>query len=278
MDKADQYIDAVAHLPPSPTLVVELLVLFKEPDRDVDRVVELVSHDPSLTAEILKRCNSALLAGRGRAADIFEAVSRLGFYEVYCVVVAVFGASTRAMPGVAEGVDVGALWRHSVTAAAAASTLAEASGEAPGAAFTAGLLHDAGKLVFASVERSRYGELLKAARATKCSPVDAEKIAFGLNHAELGGRLLARWNLPPEVVAAVWHHHAPPGPQPLQKWVAIAHLANLMAHRVAEGREAEDPATAASSLGVLKLGAADVPVMIARTQKALERVKGLMEI
>lgn len=279
MDKADQYIDAVPHLPPAPTVVVELLALFKEPDRDVDRVVELVSHDPSLTAEVLKRCNSALLGGRARAGDIFEAVSRLGFYEVYCLVVAVFGAGTRALPGVAEGVDVKPLWRHSVVTAVAASVLAEATGEPTGPAFTAGLLHDTGKLVFAAVERARYRQILQAARTVNRPPVEAEKIAFGVSHAELGGRLLARWNLPAEVVAAVWHHHDPPGPQPLQKWVALAHLGNLIAHWLDDAITAERPALAqAVSWETLGLRPDTAPALIERTQKGLERVKGLMEI
>ncbi len=67
---------------------MQLLGLFREPDRDVDRIVELIRLEPSLTAEVLNRCNSAVF-GRGESAtDVFEAVSRLGFYEIYCLVLA----------------------------------------------------------------------------------------------------------------------------------------------------------------------------------------------
>ena len=79
-DPIDQYIDRVKHLPPAPTVAVQLLGLFADPDRDIDRIVELVSHDPALTAETLKRCNSASLAGVGPATDMVEAVSRRVFY------------------------------------------------------------------------------------------------------------------------------------------------------------------------------------------------------
>lgn len=81
MDKAQQYIGRVTHLPPAPTLLTELLGLFRDPDRDIDRVVDLLSLDPSLTAEILKKCNGAFFGG-APASDMFEAVSRIGFYEV----------------------------------------------------------------------------------------------------------------------------------------------------------------------------------------------------
>jgi hypothetical protein len=53
MNAADKYIDRVVHLPPAPTVVVPLLELFDDPDRDLDRFIELISHDPSLTAEVL---------------------------------------------------------------------------------------------------------------------------------------------------------------------------------------------------------------------------------
>jgi putative nucleotidyltransferase with HDIG domain len=209
MDKVDHYIESVTQPPPAPTLLVELLGWFKDPDRDVDRVVELVSLDPSLTAEILRRCNSAFLGGAEPASDMFEAVSRLGFYEVYTVVAAMFGASTKALPGAADAVDVSDLWRRSVTTAVAASVVADKVGESNGAAFTSGLLHDIGKLILASVERAGYGQLLGSSRAASGSLVEVERSVYGTDHAEIGGRLLTRWNLPPEVCSAIQFHHSP---------------------------------------------------------------------
>ena len=109
MDKSDEFIDRVSHLPPAPTVATELLGLFGNADRDLDRIVELISHDPSLTAEVLKRCNSAALGGTEAASDMFEAVTRLGFYEVYRVVAAVVGARTMSLGKGKGGVDVGSL-------------------------------------------------------------------------------------------------------------------------------------------------------------------------
>ena len=76
---ADQYIDRVTDLPPAPTVAAELLGLFGDPNQDIDRIVELIGHDPSLTVDILRRCNSALFRGDEPASDMFEAVTRLGF-------------------------------------------------------------------------------------------------------------------------------------------------------------------------------------------------------
>jgi HD-like signal output (HDOD) protein len=99
LNPAERYLNRVASLPPAPVLVTELLTLFREPDRDVDQVVQLISYEPSLTAQILRTCNSAFFAGEQPPGDIFEAVSRLGFYQVYCLVVSIFGAKARSMEG-----------------------------------------------------------------------------------------------------------------------------------------------------------------------------------
>jgi putative nucleotidyltransferase with HDIG domain len=260
-------------------LLVELLGLFKEPDRDVDRVVELVSLDPSITAELLRRCNSAFLSGAEPASDMFEAVSRLGFYEVYTVVAAMFGASAKAIPGAAGAVDVGQLWRHSVTTAVAASVVAEEIGDPTSPAFTAGLLHDIGKLIFASVERAKYGEWLEAVKSRADSIVAAERGAYGTDHAEIGGRLMARWNLPPEVASAIQFHHTPTvdAANPFQRSAATICLGNWIAHHLNE----PEPALTAEHgmlLRPLELKVEDINPIFARTQKNLERVKGMLDM
>jgi len=70
----------------------ELLDLFRDPDHDIDRIVDFISQDPWLTAETIKRCNRATFRGAQRTTDIFEAVSRLGFYELYGIIAASIGS------------------------------------------------------------------------------------------------------------------------------------------------------------------------------------------
>jgi putative nucleotidyltransferase with HDIG domain len=216
--------------------MIELLSLFREPDRDIDRVVELISHEPSLTAEVLKRCNSACFMGDTPAEETFTAVSRLGFYEVYTVVVGVFGASTVSLPGLRDVLDINALWQHAVMTAAAASALTEDDQESAGAAFTAGLLHDVGKLILASAEGPRYAKIRQESAEHGESLVTAERAAFGLNHAEIGGRLLSRWNLPEDVVTAVLHHHRDESANSLQEITPTIYFANrFITHPVFAG-------------------------------------------
>ena len=200
---AKRYLDGVASLPPAPMLVTELLTLFRQPDRDIDQVVQLISYEPSLTAQILRTCNSVHFAGEDPPSDIFEAVSRIGFYQVYCLVVSMFGARTKSIDGACEGLVVDAAWQHSVIVAVSAAAVADMAGLPKTVAFTAGLLHDIGKLVLASAERKTYARLIQQALSEKVALSKMERTHLGVDHAEVGGELLRRWNLPADVVAAV---------------------------------------------------------------------------
>ncbi len=277
-DRLDEYINGVQHLPPTPTLMVKLLALFKEPDLDIDQVVELMSHDPSLTAETLKRCNSGYFGGAEPASDMFEAVTRLGFYEVYQLVVALFGARALAQPQSTGGLDVAALWQHSVVAAVAAGIIARDVGEPEGAAFTAGLLHDVGKVVLASAEGARYAEAAQQGGPAGPSLANAERALFGFDHTEVGARLLARWELTPDVIGAARHHHQLAGAEPHTQLAATVQLANAMAHRAAAPPAQVSDAwlDVGEALAALRFRPEHASELLEETRAGLERAKGLM--
>ncbi len=281
MDKSEQYISRVSKLPPAPTVATELLKLFGDPDCDIDRVVELISHDPSLTVEVLRRCNSAFLSGAQPASDMFEAVTRLGFYEVYTVVVALVGTRTLSLGTAGSGLDMGNFWRHSVATAVAGETLARRIQQTEAVAFTAGLLHDIGRLILAMVEGSRYAALLKPTRGFGPDLVEAEEAVFGVSHAGIGARLLARWDLPANVAAAVLHHHGSPGAiKPFEQLAATVHLANDLAHHLFDQTpDAPDlPPYSLEAMTSLQLTADDIPELLQQTQAGMQRVQGLLQL
>jgi len=278
MNPNDRYLNSLSNLPPVPSLAVELLSFFKSPDRDIDQVVKIISCEPAMTVEILRRCNSAYFAAESPATSVFEAVTQLGFYQVYCVVVALLANSATSLPDVHEGVNVEQLWQHLVTTALAASELAQAVGEPKEVAFTAGLLHDIGKLVLASVERSRYSRLQQESHSFGPSLLHAEDAAFGVNHASLGGCLLARWKLPPDIATAIILHHNSQENQPLPALAAIINFADLIAHTIVD-RNPElirEGLPSAPILRRLNLGAQDISSVVEKTEEGLGRVEGLM--
>jgi HD-like signal output (HDOD) protein len=87
-------------LPLDTVMTIQLLGLFRDSNRDLGEIVQFISRHPALVRETVKRCNSLTFRGAERTTDVFEAVSRLGFYEVYGIV-----AESLA----AQGVDLNSL-------------------------------------------------------------------------------------------------------------------------------------------------------------------------
>lgn len=102
MDHLNHFARPHEPLPIDTTAAVELLDLFRDPDHDVDRIVDFISQDPLLTTETLKRCNNAAFRGSERTTDVFEAVSRLGYYELYDIVSATINRQMWQTSGVAS--------------------------------------------------------------------------------------------------------------------------------------------------------------------------------
>jgi putative nucleotidyltransferase with HDIG domain len=279
-NKLDSYIDNVEHLPATPSVLVKLIALFRRPDRDVDEIVELMRQDPSLTADVLRYSNSAYFGSDECIMDIFEAVMRLGFYQVYQTAVARFGLQTLCPSEGAPGIDVEKLWRHSAAAAATAGVIAKKIEEPEGLAFTAGLLHDVGKIVLASAEGAAYAALCKEVGDSGSELLKQEQRFFGFQHCEVGGRLLERWGLPEEISFPVRYHHRVGPVQKFERLCAIVSLGNRMAHAVEASSPEKEFKTfdAVFAMGVLKLGEDDLAGLLKDAQKDIERLQGLISV
>ncbi len=196
------------------------------------------------------------------------------------MVVSLVGARARTMEGADKGVNVDELWRHSVAAAVSASVVAEISGREKPVAFTAGLLHDIGKLVLASAERESYARLIQRAKAEGALLSELERSALIMDHAELGGELMHRWNLPPDVVAAVRFHHELNAAPKYMELTAIVQVGDVIAHQLLgedlAGTDLLTPST--DAFDALKLTSADIPGLVARAKAELESDKGLLEM
>lgn len=278
MDLIDRYLDKVEHLPPAPTVAVQLLELFSDPDRDIDRIVELIKHDPSLTAETLMRCNRGYVEP---AADMFEAVNRLGLYEIYSIVVALLASRTMKQVRAKYSYDANRLWRHTVITAVISSTLANRVQVVEADAFTAGLLHDIGKLVLVSTEGVVYADLVRNAGYFGPKLVTAESSQLGFTHATLGARLLNRWGLPVGVCRAVeLHHQSPTDTTEHSRLAAVVNFANCLAHQIIDGSaQAPDAAEASpQAMAMVELSDKDIPAFVQQIILALPRVEGLLQM
>jgi putative nucleotidyltransferase with HDIG domain len=228
----DAYLDRIKHLPPTPTLMIQLIELFRQPDADVDEIVTILKRDPALSVEVLRRCNSPYFGLETPVMDIHEAIFRMGFYEVYQITVSLFGMKSMTMPIKVPGFSVESLRQHSSITAIAAGVLAMEIGESEGIAYTAGLLHDLGKLVLALAEREKYVAVLEECRRTGASLSATEKDWFGFSHNEVGAQLLQRWGVPVEVAVPALGHNDPAPEGEWRRFVMITNLASRLANYI----------------------------------------------
>jgi len=103
-------------LPPSPNLLARLLPILSDVDGNFDEVVDIISVDPSLTAKLLKLCNSAFFGQTEPVSTVVDAVNRMGYQSVYLLVAVINGSACFPLPS-PKGIDSGKLWRHSVLTA-----------------------------------------------------------------------------------------------------------------------------------------------------------------
>lgn len=96
---------------------------------------------------------------------------------------------------------------HSLAVACAARRLAETAGADPHMAYSAGLLHDLGKLALQDVMPKSLSAIAAEAKAAGESLYQIETKHLGTNHALLGKQLAQRWRLPEPIRLAIWLHH-----------------------------------------------------------------------
>lgn len=231
--KAEELISDFGNLPaPSPS-VVKLINLLNRPDTDADDVVEVVEQDPVLSAKLLGVCNSAAFATSEPVASTKQAVLFLGYREVYRLIVAIgFGGPlARSLPGYA--IQDGELWHHSLMTGLITQAVLQETGTKlfdSSVAYTAGLIHDIGKIVLGAVlDADTQSRLLERIEETGCSRLEAEREMLETDHSEVGAALLRQWQLPAPLVEAAANHHQPVT-TPRAQLSAVVHLADCVAH------------------------------------------------
>ena len=130
------------------------------------------------------------------------------------------------------GLRPGALWRHSIAVALASDKL---SGKLPaalrGSLFTAGLLHDIGKIVLNESLSDHYATIAARVARDRIPFPQAEQEILGFTHADAGAAVAERWGLPDSIIRCIRHHHQPAGlgeADPLVDRVHVADVACLL--------------------------------------------------
>ncbi len=236
-NEIDNLLNKIEILPAAPSMMVKLLPKLDDVDAHFDEIVDIIQLDPGLTVNLLQICNSAFFGQAEPIVTVTDAVSRVGYQSIYLLTATISGAGSFSNTPTVS-IDTNRLWAHSVTAAFSAKYIAETAQQDANILFTAGLLHDVGKIVLAQIKPGVYDD--KFYGLTEDGGLEREQEIFGCTHAEIGTALMRRWGLPAPLITAVGNHHAPAanGAEPL---AACVELGDMFAHGQTDRRVLASP-------------------------------------
>ncbi|MFN2370530.1 MAG: HDOD domain-containing protein [Candidatus Krumholzibacteriia bacterium] len=229
---------AIDELPSIPETLIEILRLIDDPDSGAADLARVVRVDAPLAAKIIRLANSPYYGGRERIGEISRCIAVIGYRTMRSVAICL-SVATNLMTSVANGggrLDYRALWRHSVAVGAMTKHLAALAGEEdPEELFSAGLLHDLGKYVLELHAPETYDRVVYARARSGAPLVEAEREAFGFDHAQAGEAFARAWRFPEYLADCLGRHHraaAPAGGAAtrLDRTVALVALADYLAN------------------------------------------------
>lgn len=206
-----QVIARMESLPSQPAIYSEIVAALQSPDVSVDQVSSIIEKDVGMTAKILQLVNSSFFGLHRNVSGPAQAVSLIGFDMIKTLVLSYQMFSQFDEAKVPKSV-VDKIRRHSMAVGKYARIIARSEGlDRRGAeeAFTAGLLHDSGKLVLMANMPSQYAKILLQAQQENRPLAEAERGVLGATHAEVGAYLMGLWGLPDPIVEALAFHHDP---------------------------------------------------------------------
>ena len=221
-------------LPSLPSLYAQLMEELASAEATTDSVGDLIAQDLGLTAKLLQLVNSAFFGVAQSVASAREAVQILGFSLVRTLALSIYVFS-RFDPATMPGFPIERLWRHSLATGMLARRIASKSGlgtDLVEVAFTAGMLHDIGKLALAFALPDLHRTAMDSAARQSIPTYEAERTVIGSSHAEVGAYLLGLWGLPPEIVDTIAWHHRPREREPVElSPLTAVHLAEYIQTR-----------------------------------------------
>lgn len=198
----------LARIPAFPPIVLRLLDLLARENVEIRELVALISSDPAFSAQILRLANSPLFGLRCQVDSLQSALLVLGLRRVRSLCMTV--ATANHMKGVLQIEELARCWRHMLACALLTEQLARSCSAFEERAYTAGLLHDVGRLGLLLAYPTEYAELLRNASRNALELLDVEHQTLGIDHCEAGRELAAQWNLPPDFQIVAARHHDPP--------------------------------------------------------------------
>lgn len=232
-DALRSLVTKIETVPSLPSVYQQLHDALNDPETTVSTVGDIISHDGAMTAKVLKMVNSAYFGIAQNVTSGHQAVAMLGVDMVKTLVLSA-GVFSQFSSAEMSRFSLAEFEEHSqrVGAIAQAITLdAGGSKETAACAYTAGLMHDLGKLILMKNCATEYSDVIEQSVEQTRPMGEVEQAKFGTSHAAVGAYLLGIWGLPEDLIRAVGFHHQPSlsGTDGFCPLTAV-HVANALDH------------------------------------------------
>jgi putative nucleotidyltransferase with HDIG domain len=226
-----ELVGRIRTFPTIPSLYVEVVNALNNPNATTGDIGAIIAKDMAMTTKLVQVLNSAYFGLPRAITDPTEAVGILGFETTKSLILTLklLSQYDKVKP-VYFSIDN--VWRHSTNVARTAKDMAlleTGDTDCSATAYTAGLMHDLGKVILAANFDDQYHGAHTLARKQQMPLWEVEKDIFGATHGEIGAYMLALWGMPAEVVkvAAMHHHPLRAGDKAFTALTAV-HVANVL--------------------------------------------------
>lgn len=220
----------------------ELRFKLQNPEVSVQEIARLISIDPTLTSKLLRSANSPFYGLTSRVSTVQHAIVIIGLESMQYLILntAVLNHFTKGKVAV-ENFDINHLWEHAQGTAIFSRLFAKKAHYLNvEEVFTAGLIHDIGKLFIYKYFPNDFTQIISEVKKNNGYLLEAENQILGINHLEIGEKLLKQWNFPDTLTATTAFHHDPALAGVHAKAASIIHLANLMSCALEIGFRGDD--------------------------------------
>ncbi len=205
-DLMRETLQKISELPTLPVVSMQVMQLVNSPTSSAYELAKIIEKDVSLATKILKMVNSAYYSLSRKIGNVQQAIGFLGYRKLSQLLVSV--SVMKDLEVETRFFSMKQFWVHSVLTAECARYIAQKVIPArQDDAYTAGLLHDIGKLFLFKYFPEKMETVMKRAEETSVDPVLAEKDEFGMDHGEVGSMLAEQWKLPKFISDACANHH-----------------------------------------------------------------------
>lgn len=200
-------LSGIQSLPPFPAVAAKLLGVISDEDAGFREMSSLILKDTGLSGQVLRLANSSLFGFRQEVRSVLKALCLMGANRVRDMVVT---AALKNYMGSGLKSHLRDSWRHSLATALWAEALAQMYGADVSTAYTAGLLHDLGRIALFRLTPDIYASYLeKAAEIVRADFRSLELEMFGVDHCQAGAYLSRVWKFQPTLTEIIGHHHDP---------------------------------------------------------------------